>query len=368
MATSETCSKCKDNFVVNNKHVTCGCCNAAFHNMCVRIKDQISKAVFDTPNILWFCDVCIGVVNKNVKLFSKIDELADKADILVRQTADCLARMELSQQNAGGLQDSQKPRKNYADALKEAVLIVKPTTKCESKQTKKDLQDCLDRVSLDIGINRVSEAKNGAVIVKCRDKEDANKLKTNLEKNMSQQFSTAIPEKRKPCIKIVGIEREFSEDELIRALQSQNRNIVTPNSEMKLVVTKKMVKTFLAIFECDPGTFARIQKDAEFRLYVGLKVCRCYEYIRVYRCYNCSRFGHSSKDCPHTKTCGRCCSESHESADCSAQKLTCINCQIACKEFKLDLNTEHSTFSLSCPSYKRLEQKERLKIQYEPML
>lgn len=47
--------------------------------------------------------------------------------------------------------------------------------------------------------------EGGVIIIKCRDQEEAKILKSNIDGKMGKNV-TKIPNKKNPCIKIVGIE------------------------------------------------------------------------------------------------------------------------------------------------------------------
>lgn len=368
MAPSGSCGICEENFIVNSRYVVCFCCGKTFHNMCVKIKDPVSKAVVDIPNILWFCDLCIETVEHKIKgenkILDKLKELETKTDVMIERSTRYFS--SISKANSPTVTDIGKTaERNYAKVLKEGVLIVKPTLECESKETKKNLEKKLNKIPLNIGIAGMREAKNGSVVVKCKDNKEANKLRITIEKNLGEHFSSAVPSKRKPCIKIVGIEKEYSELELLDALKLQNSEVFLEGCELKLVVTKRMVKSYFAIVQCDPKTFNKIQSEAEFRLFIGLRACRCFEHINVYRCYNCNKYGHSSRNCSDSKSCGKCCGSTHDTKDCSSQELICTNCKTSNEKHNLGLSINHSAYSMACPTYLHLLQQEKSKIQYQ---
>lgn len=361
----EVCSICTDNFIVNNKKIKCGFCQEVFHNICVKLKDGLVKSVAECANLLWFCNDCLCTVNQNLRLIDQMKSVEKKADIIIKQASDCLDAIQ-SIQNGDSikLNSNQEGDKNYARALKEGVVVVKPTKACESNETKLKIRENVRISDLGVGITDMREAREGAVVIKCKDTADANKLKINLQQQLGQNYLATIPSKKKPRIKIVGIEQEYTEDELIRVLKLQNKDTIEEDSQIKLVVTKKMVKTFLAIIECDAKSFQNILIKGEGRLFVGYRACRCYEYVSTIKCYNCNQYNHTSKECPNSKTCGKCASNHHESKNCNSRNLHCINCKLSNDKYKLNLNTEHSAYSIECPTYIRLLNSARAKIRY----
>lgn len=363
----EACPICTDNFIVNNKKIKCGFCQEVFHNMCAKVKDSMVKSIAECINVLWFCNNCLCTVKQNLKLIEQMKSVEKKADTIIKQSSDCLEAIHSIQKlNLDDIKTNtnQDRGRNYARALKEGVVVVKPTKACESKDTKLKIRENVSMSDLGVGITDMRDARQGAVVIKCKDMADANKLKLNLQQQLGQNYLTTIPQKKNPRIKIVGIEKEYTEDELRRVLKLQNKDILEEGSLIKLVVTKKMVKTFLAIIECDAKSFQNILTKAEGRLFVDYRACRCYEYVSIIKCYNCNQYNHTSKECPNSKTCGKCASIHHESKDCSSRTYSCINCKLSNDKFKLHLNTDHSAYNIECPTYIRHLNSERAKIQY----
>lgn len=371
MASGEECLICSDNFIVNNKKIKCGFCHNIFHNVCVKMKDNLGKSIAECENILWFCNECMGTVKQNLNLIQKMNSVEKKADTILNQTADCLKalqnvqKMSVAEIKTGEIINSrQQQTKNYAKVLTEGVVVVKPSRACESIETKLKIKQSVDLSELGVGITHMKDAREGAVVVKCRDTVEAKKLKMNLDQNMGKNYSATIPHKKNPRIKIVGIEEAYTENELLRTLKLQNKNILDEASHIKLVIIKKMVKTYLAIIECDAKTFQNILTKAEGRLFVDFRACRCYEYISVIKCYQCNQYNHTAKNCSNVKKCGKCSSSEHETKDCHNTRYSCVNCKLSNERFKLNFPTEHSTFDIRCPTYLRLMEGERSKVQY----
>lgn len=82
----DVCGKCSDNFVVSSKFVQCACCNDKYHNVCMKVKDVVSKTLQGTENLVWYCDHCIGIVKQNNKLLSAMKVLKAKTDLLLNNS------------------------------------------------------------------------------------------------------------------------------------------------------------------------------------------------------------------------------------------------------------------------------------------
>ena len=68
------------------------------------------------------------------------------------------------------------------------------------------------------------------------------------------------------------------------------------------------------------------------------------------RCFQCQRFGHSSRYCKNTAKCGKCSEEAHE-GDCS-KTTKCINCE-----------GKHPSFSKDCPQWKLEAQIQKVRVE-----
>ena len=291
---TETCPICDDNFIVNKKIVKCEFCKDLYHNMCVQLKDTVSRSVNDCENMMWFCDGCIRVVSQNLLILHKISRMEQNIDTVLKAVS-YLKSFEC--QPAANSKITYDKQKTYAKVTKEGIVVVKPTKACESEETKRIIKQQINPAELGIGIKGMKEAREGTVIIQCRDEHEAKILKDNLEPKIAQNFLTSMPSKRNPLIKIVGIEKKYEGETLVERLKQQNSDIITENSKIKLIISKKMVKTYFALIECDPITFKNVMDLGEGRLYVECRTCRCYEYIRTIRCYNCNQYNHTSKDC-----------------------------------------------------------------------
>ena len=68
------------------------------------------------------------------------------------------------------------------------------------------------------------------------------------------------------------------------------------------------------------------------------------------RCFQCQKFGHSSRNCKNSAKCGKCGDEAHE-ADCT-KSTKCINCE-----------GKHPSFSKDCPQWKLEAQIQRVRVE-----
>lgn len=396
------CFSCKEVFEDAKSVAQCTACRHSYHVRC----ENIELRGFHLRRSYWKCKNCevkpltescnikqsrqrkrsrtddncveqcdIDFINSTLQLLvNSTSELKSKIDFLIKENESLKQEIVLLKQHRHTEQSTQSIERNesaktdekqrsYAKALKgNGVLIVKPKQQNDTNVNKLQLQQTLSNIPLNVGITGMRDGKGGTVVVRCKNNEDANKLKTTIETNLSKQYSTAVPAKKKPCIKIVGIQQAYSEEELIRTLRLQNENLVTAESNIKLVISKKMIKTYFAILQCDTITYSKIMDQENPVVFIGCGSCRCYEYVSVHRCYNCNRFDHLSKDCKSPKLCNKCGSSGHTNENCT-NDLSCVNCREYNDKHNAHLNHCHTAYDLTCPTYAWIRDRERRRIE-----
>ena len=240
------------------------------------------------------------------------------------------------------------------------ALIIKPKTKQESNKTKEAVKKNLKPIALEVGITQMKNVKDGGILLKCKTKEEVEKVKKAAEKKLGKNYQVKIPEQKKPKIKIVDIDEEYSEDELINAIKKQNLHIRHDSMELKVIVFKKMRSRYQAIIECDPTTFEKIMKDRT--LSIGFLCCRVHEYVHLFRCFKCGGFNHKADECKSVITCLNCGSGDHVKSDCE-NDVKCANCILANNNLGLDLDIGHSVFDVNkCQILQRKINSEKQKI------
>lgn len=211
-----------------------------------------------------------------------------------------------------------------------------------------------------MGITQLKDIKEGGVVIKCKTKEEQEKIKKAAEKKLIKNYQITAPGLKNPSIKIVDIEEHYEKEDLLDCIKKQNINIQHDLFEMEIKVFKKMKTKYMAIVECDPITFKKML--AENSVYINWSRCRIFEYIGVYRCFKCGGFNHHAEKCEREEKCLKCCGVEHKTEDCNSDTLKCANCVEVNSKFNLNLNTQHSIFNTSCAVYLKKLETEKQKI------
>lgn len=108
-------------------------------------------------------------------------------------------------------------KKSYSVVVKnetESVIIIKPKDDEEksSEVTKKDIKNKIHVSRLGVGITKIKKITRGDVVVGCENKQQADKLKEEVTKDLKVKYSIQAPKQKKLKVKIFDIDKKDSED------------------------------------------------------------------------------------------------------------------------------------------------------------
>lgn len=351
---NENCSLC-ENTVGGENGIKCeGLCQNVYHIKCVRLQVKDILALKNIKGAKWFCDKCLPLLDctfnwsKDLNEFKK--SIKDELENL-KKTINVSETMKT---------EKTKIEHSYAKVVAGEAIVIKPKTKQESSKTKEAVKKNVNPAVLSVGITQMKNIKDGGILLKCKTKEEIDKVKKAAEKSLGKNYQVKVPNQRKPCVKIIDIDEEYKDEELINAIKKQNAHIRHRNMELRVVVFKKMKTRYQAIIECDPTTFNNIIKEEHIS--IGYMSCRVHEYVRIYRCFKCGGFNHKADECVSDIKCLNCGSNEHTREECE-NAVKCGNCVSANKTLGLDNDVNHSVFDVSkCPILQRKINNEKQKI------
>lgn len=342
---AEECGCC--NTKANRNSVRCsGLCQKYFHPNCVDISNENVKLLSSIRNFKWFCENCVKYfeTDNNTKL--EIDDLRSA----VNKNFEEIRKMLGSDKNHNNVNNNLETKKSYAEVTGE-VVVIKPKKVQESKTTKEVIRKALNPSKLEVGITQIKDTKEGGVLLKCKSKDEIEKIKQEAEKKLKKNYEITIPKQKNPHIKIVDLEDEMDTKSLEECILKQNSCLNQHHPELQVKVTKKMKSKYMAIIECDPVSADAILKQG--KISIGWSICRVFEYVPVFRCFKCGDYDHKATDCKKEERCLKCSSKEHKSADCGSDNFKCSNCMEANEKLKLNLKIDHTVFDVNCPVYLR---------------
>lgn len=122
----------------------------------------------------------------------------------------------------------------------------------------------------------------------------------------------------------------------------------------------KKFNPYFAVIEIDMKSYNSVMKDKRLRL--GWDNCFVNDGTYVKRCFKCLGYNHTSKECDSVETVCNKCAENHHADNCKSDIIKCVNCNKININFKLNLNTSHHAFDITCPVFQKKLNIEKQKV------
>lgn len=309
------------------------------------------------------------LLNRMNKIEENYNRIKEIVETLTLENKDLKAEIHnlRNVQNITAANDSKivNQVKSYASITKsekENVLIIKPKHEKDCTTTKSELKKNIKPAELKVAIEKVNINDKGKAVIKCINPEDIIRVSSEVVKTMGKDYEVLIPKERRPKIKIVGMEEQLDDNELIKCLKEQNRYI-KDDADLKVLAIKRMKVRFFAIVECDPASYRDIMQNGV--LFIGFAACTVFEYVKITRCFNCTGFYHISKYCNKSVVCMKC-GGNHKASDnkCIPGLVNCPNCCETNKKYSLKLDTDHAPYDQACNIYSKHLERERNQTSY----
>ena len=306
---------------------------------------------------------------KKKKSAEEIKKVAETAVEEVKKMAEKCSAPKMDKQMEKKLEEIKKDiqkvmpkKKTFADLVREnrekrdpevMKVIIKSNEETESQKVKEIVKENITREGMKI--NKVDNVKHGVIMeVKTANKTDV--IKKIEEGVKGKNLEVRELEEYVPLLKITGVEKELTDEDLLEEIINANLNdtgFTEEDMKKEIKIVRKMAVNFGRYKETTAviiKTSGRIHDTLMRRgyLYIGWYRCRVEEYQAVMLCLNCGNPGHRTTVCDKPKVCFKCTKEGHVAKGCNAKEFTCINCQ---QEGKKDV--KHSIYSKDCPTYKR---------------
>lgn len=286
--------------------------------------------------------------------------------LLVRQLVkdNCLLKKELADvkellQNIVGAPSSigdrsamQIPIASYASVTKatQKVLVINPSSdKMNPEVSRKAISNKLK--PRDYNLCSVSQTKKGGVVVQCPSSAELNRLKSDAVEQLGDDFIVSAPVKKRPRVRVFGFSDQYNAIDFVNVLKDQNSSVCNEESHVSVLhlFNGKSNSKFGAKLEVDASTFKKMI-DAG-KVFIGWDSCWVTEDLNIRRCYKCWGFNHVSSKCSEPlQRCPKCCGNHHQN-DCDSTIEKCAVCCDAVSKFHMKIDTNHTVFSLHCPSY-----------------
>lgn len=234
---------------------------------------------------------------------------------------------------------------------KSPVVLVKTSDKnVTNKQVEKDVKSAINPGELDISVKNTRLIRDGLLIT-CANAKSVDALKSNLAMKVGSSYNISVPKKRLPRLCLFGVKSEVAQDEnLEEIIISSNKFICPHRNGIKVVTTLKYKAAFNIVLEAEPSLYKLIKQKGSLMLGWDSYVVK--DHFSIVRCFKCSQFGHTIKNCKQSSyICGKC-GGPHENTNCSSEVFSCVNCINFNAKNHSDVPTNHHTGDTSCYCFK----------------
>lgn len=322
------CTLCVNQISRSRPGVFCDGCKNGFHAVCITKTADIIQLLNTIPGLSWKCSDC----TKNCILLNSANlqnMMESKLNDAVSSLKTEINLIKLDVCRSTEIEGPTHPLK-YSDVLKDKsqpVILIRPKdNKQLHSQTKADILTNINPCEENVQLTKVVNAKDGGIIIACKNKDDNEKLKALARRKMSGGYNVKEIGGILQRIRIVGLSASYSSDDLYNYLFACNTNLFHEESQckiLKIFPTKKNPNIFQAIIKVDRSVYGRALETGN--LFVAYDSCSVYDAFDIFRCFKCNSFGHSANKCTNKRSCPIC-AENHELKDCKSNTKKCSNC------------------------------------------
>lgn len=350
---SGKCGDCKADTKSDNSLKCDGTCDQMFHYKCIGLEEAHFQSIENIQGLKWFCLQCEQYIKFAINLKA---EMTDFKRTIVEEINKLKVQINGVEKPENKINDT-----SYAKVVTGEALVIRPVNKQEVKKTQDTVKKNLKPSDLEVGITQFKGLKDGGVLIKCKTKEEIEKVKKTAEKKLGKKYVISIPEQKNPCIKVLDFEDNLQPEKLVEYIVNQNTELKLKAEGLKIIAVKRMKTRYMAIIECDPEFYNSLMDKGS--LNIGwTSNCRVFDYTRVFRCFKCGGFNHKADEC-NSELCGKCGESGHEKDNCdNPVRKRCVNCIYANEKLKQNVDVNHSVFDYNCPVYKQKVLVEKQKI------
>ena len=330
------------------------------------LRNDLRKDIFNSVSELRkvFCKLKKEVEEKNDKIKKLEQEVKKSGSHACSSQHAVKNKVEQCAPSLRGSYASAVRGERPATREKHFKLFVKSKQNESPEAVKVLLKKNVNPTQLKIGIRSMKSVKDGRIIIESGSKEEIDLLSKKITEKCSHVLEVHTPSLRKPNIIIYDVPEDIGTDNLAATILTQNPELhltmdsIRPKYSFK---NKKKIKNVIA--EVEPETW-RILAQSKIKL--GWQLCKVADYVKVVRCFKCSKYGHQAQVCKGEEACPRCAGK-HKLQECSAPEgeLKCVNCMTHNKHNPNNrVDENHSSMNKDCNSLHNLIRRYKQNTEY----
>lgn len=304
----------------------------------------------------------IKLLSQKLELFEKanylkIDQIENKIDTLIQKFDETNKKIPSKELYSEILTKKAK----HTGTTNLPVLIIKPKTTQSSQKTKKEVQENVNPVAINVSVNKVKNIRNGGIIIKSNSKEEIQNLEQLSKKKLNENYTVQISQLKPPKLVMIGSRKEYQEHELINELRRTNHIDKDDKIYIKGMRKSNHSSKYIIYINTIGSTFAKLVNK---EISMGWDKCKFKEAFDINVCFKCCQYGHKANNCTKKQIC-KFCSLNHCYWSCTSEELKCVNCTTSNKQYNTNYDYLHEANSNQCPIHDYVIEKIKEKINYD---
>lgn len=254
--------------------------------------------------------------------------------------------------------------KSNVSEEKSYKLFVKSKNNQSAEYIRTLVKTKVNPVQMKVGVKSCRAMRNGQILIESSNKDEADVMYRTINEKCGEELEAVMSKKRNPRIIIFNVGDDISMQDAAEALTSQNEQLHNYKEEVKPIfdfLDKKKNRNLVV----EINSTIRNQMLGK-KIKFSWNMCDWDDYVKVTRCFKCSKYNHRAQNCNGKQTCPKCTGD-HILKDCRAKEenYKCINC-ITYVKYNKDSTIEvnHSALDDNCPCHQTALRRHRLNIDY----
>lgn len=342
------CKKC--GIIVVDEGTQCDRCDKWLHIKCIKMSKEQYILSGQVKDHFWFCASCkekvINFIKSSVVDVVQKDEIMEALSTIkaeIKEIKEKNTKTELSYAEVAKLvSNNSKVKSSLSTPIPKplgGVIITSKNVSNTKDQTLDDIKKKIDQTKLGGGVTLRTCYRGEGCFLGIRNKVDSATLEKAVIEQLGDQYLVKTPTEKRPQLILSGMNKEFTEEQLINEIVEANQGFNDEDS-MNIKVVHKRSKNMAGkqsweyIMEAEENTFGKL---LDRYILIDYRYHYIKSYVNLTRCYNCQKYHHKATVCLDSPVCAKC-AGSHSSKDCQKQEFKCVNC--------IDANTNGAKYNV----------------------
>jgi len=308
------------------------------------LRDDIMKSVSSLRGV--YNTIMANLEEKTRKIENLECQMKKSSDVEPEATS-LIEKKRLYSECLSGNQQKRSEQKTFR-------LTVKSKGSHSIEHMKALVKTRVNPVEMKIGITTFKGLRNGRLLIETQNKNETDVLSKTINEMCGEELEASTPRRRNPRLIIYNVPDELNIENAKELIMTQNSELCIGKEDVTpRYLFKDKRKANNLVIEVNSRTRMKFLGK---KMKLGWNVCNVDDYIKINRCYKCSKFNHRAQDCKGELTCPIC-AENHSLRECKATKeqYKCINCTNFNKYNQKSLvNAKHSSLDNSCSCYQHM--------------